>query len=365
MARRGENIYKRKDGRWEGRYKNGFKSNGSVKYSSVYGKSYTDVRNSLNKKKLELKEHTVSCKCTFGKLTELWLENTQLSVKESTYANYTLKVKKHIAPILEHIPYDKLTVDILNSFVNKKISDGLSPKYVSDIVAVIRLVCKFAHKQYNYADKSNLITMPKKQQNQEKPLLNTTEQNCLNSYLTDNPSNSNIGILLSAMTGIRIGELCALRWSDIDFEKRVITVNSTIQRIKNFTGNTATKIIITAPKSHTSVREIPIPDFLYPMLKKIYTDKDDYLISGSKKITEPRTMQYRFKSILKKLKLPNVNFHSLRHIFATKCIAVGFDMKTLSEVLGHSSVEITLNRYVHSSLSRKIECMKLLSACII
>jgi len=365
MARRGYNIYHRKDGRWEGRYKNGFKADGSIKYSSIYGKSYSEVRDSLNKKKLEVKENTVSCKVTFGEITALWLKNIQLSVKESTYANYMLKVEKHIMPTLKHISYDKLTADILNSFVNEKISGGLSSKYVSDISAVIRSICKFAHKQYNYSDKSELIIMPKKQQSKEKKLLNADEQNRLNSYLMNNPSNSNVGILLSAATGIRIGELCALRWSDIDFEKRIITINATVQRIKNFEGNTATKVIITLPKSQTSAREIPIPDFLYPLLKNICTEQDDYILSGTKKITEPRTMQYRFKSILKKLDLPDVNFHSLRHIFATKCIAVGFDIKTLSEVLGHSSVEITLNRYVHSSLDRKIECMKLLSACAV
>jgi len=361
MARRGENIYKRKDGRWEGRYKIGVNADGKAKYSSIYGRSYSEVSKSLNKKKSEQANNNAVCKCAFGELADLWLENIRLSVKESTYANYMLKVRNHIVPVFGNIQYDNLTADILNNFVSKKLSDGLSVKYVSDIASVIKSICKFAHRKYNYSDKSELMTMPKKQLNTEKRLLSEFEQSRLNSYLANNPSNSNVGILLAAATGIRIGELCALKWSDIDFAKRIITVRATVQRIKNFDGNTATKIIITPPKSHTSVREIPIPDFIYPLLEKLRSYDDSYILSGSKKVTEPRTMQYRFKSILKKLNLTNVNFHALRHMFATGCAASGADAKTLSEILGHSSVEITLNRYVHSSLDRKMECMKKVS----
>lgn len=361
MARRGENIYKRKDGRWEGRYRNGFNANGKVKYSSIYGKSYAEVSASLNKKKSEQKNSSKICKYTFGKLADLWINNIQLTVKESTYANYMLKLEKHIKPAFSGVRYEKLTAENLNNFINQKIADGLSVKYISDIISVIKAVCKFAHKQYNYEDKSMNITIPRQGTKSEKKLLNYEEQTLLNKYLTENPSASNIGILLSIVTGIRIGELCALRWNDIDIEKRIITVRHTVQRIKNFKGNTATKIVITEPKSSTSFREIPLPEFIMPILEKLRLGDNCYILSGTEKVIEPRTMQYRFKSILKKLCLPDVNYHSLRHAFATKAIIVGFDIKTLSEILGHSSVEITMNRYVHSSITRKIECMKLMS----
>ena len=364
MAKRGENIYKRKDGRWEGRYKNGFKADDTVKYSSIYGKTYTDVRNILIKKKSDQKSNKIPCKCTFGELADLWINNIQSSVKESTYANYMLKLEKHINPAFKSIRYEKLTAETLNTFINQKIADGLSAKYVSDIMSVIKAVCKFAHKQYNYEDKSENIIIPRSAKT-EKKILNSKEQTLLNKYLINNPSSSNIGILLSIIIGIRIGELCALKWGDIDIEKRIVTVRHTVQRIKNFNSDTATKIVITAPKSSTSFREIPIPEFIIPILEKLRTSDNCYLLSGNENITEPRTMQYRFKSILKKLNLPNVNYHSLRHAFATNAIIVGFDVKTLSEILGHSSVEITMNRYVHSSMMRKIECMKLMSGCFI
>ena len=162
-------------------------------------------------------------------------------------------------------------------------------------------------------------------------------------------------------TGIRIGELCSLKWSDIDLEKNILTVSKTMQRIKKLDGNTATKILIDSPKSKSSVRKIPLPEFIADILKKLRGNSDDYVLTGKKLYAEPRTMQYRFSAILKKLSLPKVNFHALRHAFATNCIALGFDVKTLSEILGHSSVEITLNRYVHSSMDRKRACMEVLN----
>ena len=151
----------------------------------------------------------------------------------------------------------------------------------------------------------------------------------------------------------------------IDLEKRTLTIKNTVQRIKSIDGSTATKLIITLPKSNSSVRKIPLPDFIIPILRNLKGNNDYYILSGTRAIIEPRTMQYRFKHILSDLNLPNVSFHSLRHGFATTCIALGFDVKTLSEILGHSSVEITLNRYVHSSMERKAEFMKLLSSVFV
>ena len=254
-----------------------------------------------------------------------------------------------------------MTVNILNDFVTEKLSDGLSPKYVADISALIKSASKFAGRRYGYADKSEFMAVPKINKQREKAMLSDLEQNILTANLINNVTPSNTGILLSAATGMRIGELCALKWSDFDFEKRTITVSRTIQRIKNQDKNTATKIILTSPKSKTSIREIPIPDFLCGILNRIRSDKDSFILTGTGRYTEPRTMQYRFKNILKKLGLPQVNFHSLRHMFATRCVTIGVDVKTLSEILGHSSVKITLDRYVHSSIERKRSCMKLFS----
>lgn len=361
MARRGENIYKRKDGRWEGRYKNGFKPNGKAKYSSIYGKSYAEVRSAMINKCLQLQTEASVCRLKFGEVVTLWLESIRNTVKESTYANYLMKMEKHILARLGGITYDKLTVKILNDFVSERLSTGLSAKYVSDIAVLIKSVTKFAHRQFGYADKAEFMTLPKREKSSEKQLLNNPQQNILTSHLMNNITLSNAGMLLAAATGIRIGELCGLKWSDLDFEKSTITVRRTIQRIKSQNGEKSTKLIVTLPKSRTSLREIPIPEFLQSTLKKLKVGGDSFILTGNNKFIEPRTMQYRFNNILKRLDLPQVSFHALRHMFATKCVALGIDVKTLSEILGHSSVKITLDRYVHSSMERKQGCMKLFS----
>ena len=250
---------------------------------------------------------------------------------------------------------------MISEFINDLVSQNLSPKYIADIAGVLKSILKYAVKVFGCADKSSLVTTIHKTSEKEKKLLSPDEEKKLFNKLSNNPTASNSAILLAMTTGMRIGEICALKWSDIDLEKRIITVNHTIQRIRTFKEKLKTKVIETSPKSIKSKREIPIPDIIYNLLKALKCSSDNYFISSSSQITEPRTMQYRFKSILKKENLPSVTFHSLRHLFASKCIAIGVDVKTLSELLGHSSVEITLNRYVHSSNKRKFECMKLYS----
>ena len=161
MARRGENIYKRKDGRWEGRYKNGVKSDGTVRYSSIYGKSYAEVKSLLSEKRIKSAMMSVPKNLTLNDLFMMWFADIRLKVKESTYTNYQMKYEKHIQPALGKIPYDKLTADKLNDFVQVKLSEGLSPKYTADIVGVIRSVCRYSKKRFGYEDKSEFILIPK------------------------------------------------------------------------------------------------------------------------------------------------------------------------------------------------------------
>ncbi len=319
------------------------------------------MKSALSEKRVNTVKIGTPKNLTVNNLFELWLADIRLKVKESSYMNYRMKYEKHIRSALGKLYYEKLTVEQLNDFVQAKLSSGLSLKYTSDIAGVIKSVCRFSKKRFGYEDKSEFLVIPKGKP-KEKELIGKDEQTILNRYLTANPTASNIGILLSAATGVRIGELCALKWSDIDLEKRTLTVRNTVQRIKNIGGNTRTKLIVTSPKSSSSAREIPLPDFIIPLLRDLKASGEYYLLSGTRGIVEPRTMQYRFERILSDLKLSKVSFHSLRHRFATNCIELGFDVKTLSEILGHSSVEITLNRYVHSSMERKAQCMRSLSS---
>lgn len=362
MPKRGENIYLRRDRRWEGRYKSGYKADGSAKYSSVYGKTYREVREKLFLKKQALAENETDCNLTIEKLSQVWISAIKHNVKESTLSAYIIKLNKHIIPCLGRVKFRQLTAENISQFADTKIKQGLSAKYVSDILAVLKAMFRYLHRVCNYADKSLLILklkcdVPKKELHFDEAM-----QTKLRKYLAENPDCSNAGILLAMTTGIRIGELCGLKWGDIDFEKRILTVRRTVQRISCAGG--ATKIIVNSPKSKSSVRVICLSELLLSLLKKFKRSDDVYIMSGRVTPVEARTVRYRFDKILKRLDLPHINFHSLRHIFATKCVEIGFDVKTLSEILGHSSVELTLNRYVHSSIERKETCMRLYSECV-
>lgn len=359
MARRGENIYKRKDGRWEGRYKSGYKENGQVKYRSVYGHSYAEVRTKLAPLKIAAPAMSTSCRLTVKELFSEWLSAVKLRVKPSTYANYLLKVEKHILPAFGGIRYDTLTVQTINGFIDDKLTSGLSPKYVSDIMIVFKSMAKYSAKIHGFHNILEEVTLPKIYR-KELSLLSPIQQRKLCNYLLHNMNPTSLCILLSLYTGLRVGEVCGLMWGDIDFDKRILTVRRTVQRIRS--GVHGTQIIADTPKSRSSRRFIPIPTFIMKLLRDSRSVDDRYVLSDSKIIIEPRTLQRRFKAILKKADLPSVGYHCLRHMFATNSLQVGFDVKTLSEILGHSSVETTLNRYVHTSIERKIECMALLEA---
>ena len=357
MARRGENIYKRKDGRWEGRYKSGYTISGKAKYRSVYGHSYAEVKSKLTPMKAAGPVSSPFCRLTVKELFDEWLSAVRIRVKLSTYANYQMKVYKHILSVFGEMRYDTLTVQMLNSYIQSKINSELSAKYVSDIIIVFKTMAKYSAKIHGFRNILADVELPKVHR-KEAVLLTRSQQLQLCRYLQRNLCTTSLCVLLSLYTGLRIGEVCGLMWGDIDFDKSIITVRRTVQRIH--TGNHGTSLIADTPKSRSSQRSIPIPTFILKLLRKSRSNDNFYVLSGSTTIIEPRTLQRRFKSILKKANLPSVNYHSLRHAFATNCLQAGFDVKTLSEILGHASVETTLNRYVHTSMERKIACMALL-----
>ena len=171
---------------------------------------------------------------------------------------------------------------------------------------------------------------------------------------------SKAGIFLCLSTGLRLGEICSLKWVDIDQERRLLHVNRTVQRIKSKEGPAKTVLLETAPKSVFSNREIPMPDTLLALLMPFKKAGQEYILCTNKPM-EPRTYQNHFKRYLGETKIPNYNFHTLRHTFATNCIDSGMDIKSLSEILGHSNVQITLDRYVHPSMDTKRKYINALS----
>ena len=351
------NIYKRKDGRYEGRFSDGLKANGKTKYHSVYGHSYEEVEKKLKLAHTNQVDYSQKTSLTVQFLFQEWIHALSSRVKESTIANYCMKAKKHILPVFGNLCYEAVDSHQVHIFIAKKLENGLSARYVSDIIVLLKSIFKYASRMYNLYNPLVNVIMPKKKKT-EITLLNSYQQKQLQTYLQNNQTLTTLGVAISMYTGLRVGELCALQWKDIDLEKRTLAVNHTIQRIQNLHGNTKTTLIITEPKSITSQRTIPIPDCLLNILKNFKSLSNKYVLSGTERPIEPRTMQYRFAAILKRVNLPSVHFHALRHMFATNCIILGFDAKSLSEILGHSSVEITLNRYVHSSMEHKKEFMK-------
>ena len=349
------NIYMREDGRWEGRIYHTEPNTNIRRYHAFFGHTREETEEKMRTFKAR-QSISPAISITFFQLYKEWEQANRHRIKESTAANYTLKANKHLLPEFGSTQAVSISTANIYDFIRKKQNENLSNRYISDILILMKSIFKYGTIKYQYPNPMEGISMPKKQK-AEIRLLNTEEQRKLEQYIAKNQNLTTLGIAMAKSTGLRIGELCALQWEDIDIEKRILTVRKTIQRIQVKNGIRKTKIIITDPKSDTSRRTIPIPEFMIVFLKKFRGKAKNFVLSGNEKPIEPRTMQYRFARILKNGNLPSVHFHALRHMFATNCIKLGFDVKALSEILGHSGVEITLNRYVHSSFEQKVEYM--------
>ena len=280
----------------------------------------------------------------------------QHRIKASTAANYNMKAEKHLIPAFGNTIISEIDEDSVYTFIESKQSAGLSDRYIADILSLMRSICKYAARKYKIRNPMSEVRHFKRKPPEIK-LLDKEEHTKLAQHVMDDHTRTNLGIALTMATGLRIGELCAFKCKDIDLKKRIMTVRYTIQRIQCPAAGKKTKLVITEPKSESSKRMIPIPECMIPYLAEFMSEPDVFLLSGTKKPVEPRTMQNRFSRILKNVNLPSVHFHSLRHYFASSCIRLGFDVKSLSEILGHGRVEITLNRYVHSSYDQKRQYM--------
>ncbi len=303
----------------------------------------------LEKVKLNLENRKVK----FSDITEQWLEQKENEIKQSTYANYKYLIEKYLNPQLEMLSIKDLLRYNYNQFI-KELTKNLSSKTVKDICTVLKSILKFAEKKYKCNFNIEEMRTPKLNIENVKTLSNR-EKNKLEKYCLKSQTLRNIGIVVCLYTGLRIGEICAIKWKNIDLEKKEIYVKSTLQRSYEKNGE-KTKIIIDSPKTKKSIRSIPISNKLYLILRDLKSkyNEEDFLLTGNNiKVIEPRNYRYDFQKTLKECKIKPYKFHVLRHTFATDCINVGMDIKSLSEILGHSNVNITLNRYVHSSYKLK------------
>ena len=288
-------------------------------------------------------------KLKFNILVEEWLENKKISIKESTYCNYVYVINKYIIPTFDNMLIEELQNYNFNDFVIE-LMEELSTKTVRDILCILKAILYYANEEYDCNIKISKIKSPKLVQGNV-TILSNREKGRLENYCIRVNTLKSMGILICLNIGIRIGELCALKWKNIDLDKKILYVNHTLQRVYD-KKQKKTKIIIDVPKTAKSIRQIPISNKLYEILKTIkskYKDDNFFLTGSSEKFIEPRNYQKYFKNVLRKCRIKSYKFHTLRHTFASNCIEVGMDVKSLSEMLGHSSVEITLNKYVHSN----------------
>lgn len=371
MPRTGANIYKRKDGRWEGRYIKNRQPSGKAIFGYVYAYSYKEVKAKLNMaisgQVLPAKRRTPEP--TFSELSVLWLESKKLRVKESTYNKYKNILNKYTLPDLGGLRLQDLSLICVTELCDKLLTDGgqrgtgLSEKTVADMLSVIRSVIQYSVNM-GYCCSFDIHTIQVRQKPRELRILSQCDQEALYTYLVQNPCIHNTGILICLLTGLRIGEVCALCWEDISFSDHTMYVHQTVQRIQDSTNSDRkTKIIVTSPKSVSGKRVIPMPQNLEVALRNMDGPKAGFVLSrDGTHLMEPRVLQYHFKKVLKELEIEEVNFHILRHTFATRCIELGFDVKSLSEILGHSSVTITMNKYVHPSMALKYDNMQRISS---
>lgn len=365
MSKRGENIYKRKDNRWEGRYRKAVDDNGRTKLGYVYGKTYREVKEKLQIMKTESFDAPVdNFTVTFEKVSIEWMHKEKLIIKESTLSKYAKILENHLLPEFSKMEIQKINSFAVNQFVAKKLKNGrldgkggLSSKTVQDMVMVLKSILNMAADEYSCKVLIKNAVMPDRKK-RKISVLTVDEQKILSGYvLEDIHDLKRLGLLMCMVTGMRLGEICALRWSDLDLSSGILKIRYTLQRIQNISAKASekTSVIIDTPKTNSSIREIPLTNAMASILIAVKPEEEDsYFLTGrDDKYMEPRTYQYYFSRTIEHLNITPLNFHGLRHTFATRCIENGFDTKSLSEILGHSNVNITLNRYVHTSMDAK------------
>ena len=354
MSRRGENIRKRSDGRWEGRYII-YSSDGHKKYRSVYSHTYKGVKQKL----MQFKANTVIMQTsqsetdadkqsvTIDDLSQQWLAYVLNHRKYSTYRKYAGIYEKYIQKSFGDIMTEELRPDMIASALSKDLSASL----YQSIYCVFNRILNYGS-QYYGTDKIHLV--PVLTRNSAKPIgtLNIYEQKKLVDYLLKDTDLYKTGILICLFMGLRLGEICALKWEDIDLQNRILHINRTVQRLDCVNTESTNKTILFEgpPKTIHSIREIPVPEFLYDILLSYSNSpcKGIYFLNSTTPM-DPRTYQYKFQSILKKAGIESTHFHALRHTFATYALQSGADVKTLSCMLGHYSAGFTLNTYCHAT----------------
>ncbi len=402
MGRLGENIHKRKDGRWEARVVYGDPVHGKTSYKYIYGRSYQEAKAKKKEflKSLEVLQAAALCNesgaisdsglaflknvepldipelsvsetpapaICFSDVAEKWLASKKLALKESSYAFYSVMIGNHLLPKFGELDIKDVDYGRIASFLSDEKHHGrikdegpLSDKTLSELKSILYRILRFGKLQHYINEVPESIPVSVKKT--PSPVLSEQEQVCIEEQARKEDTPFSVGILLDLYIGIRIGEICALQWADFDWENGTVSISKTVNRVKDVDGESGarTHIVIGPPKTDSSNRIIPIPESVLAYFKAHAGESSHYVLTDSEKFMEPRVCRSRFARFLKRAGGKHRTFHTLRHTYATNCVAQGMDIKSLSEILGHSDVSITLARYVHPSMdSKKAQVNKL------
>ena len=299
-----------------------------------------------------------------------WLEEKREILKESTVTTYSRMLEAQLLPMFGEMQVKEITKELIKEGMRQKAcagrvdgKGGLSAKSCKDLLVLLMAILKYAEDKFGTANVMKK-TLPKEMVSAPEPVfvetLTEEENRILSRELLKRADGEAVGILLSLYMGLRLGEICALRWENIDLEREIVRVRVTMARVMCEGEESKTKLVFTTPKTKNSVRDVPIPEVLLLLMKR-QKSRSGFLLTGTEDWMDMRTMQNHFKKILKEAGLRAVHFHCLRHTFATNCVSMDFDIKTISEILGHASTTITWERYVHSSMHRKQLLMRQLT----
>jgi integrase len=361
MARRERNIYKRADGRWEGRHiKDYGGAGGRARYASVYGRSYAEAKRKLMQRREEKPRAGAAAgsrPLTVREAVEAHLAGASSGLKRSTLGLYERYLERYIAPYFGNARSHGLQPEAAQGFVDSLAARGLSAATVQSVFSLLRVsVCGTGGAGFPP------VRLPKRF-NAEAEAFSVEEQRRLEEASAMSDDLDRAALKLSLYTGLRVGELCGLMWQDIDFGRRQLCVRRTLQRVRSEGGGGKTEVALLAPKSRASERTVPLAGGVLQFLAERHGASGSlYVLSRGGAPVEPRVVQYRFKKLLRAAGLRDVNFHTTRHTFVARALESGCDIKTLSEFMGHASATVTLNRYAHILDDRKRAHMEAIAA---
>lgn len=297
---------------------------------------------------------------TFSEIASEWKTDKQRFVKETTMAVYGLQLQTHLLPAFGY--RTMIEEKDVQQFVVDKLNKGLSERTTKDVLIVLKMVVRWANKHAGWDNRTDWeIIFPTRREQTELEVMTVADQQKIVKYVKENFTFRNLGLQICLFTGLRIGEVCGLKWSDYNFSNNTLTINRTVERIYTVdNGQRKSRVVVSTPKTASSNRTIPMNKELQKVLKELgkVVNKDFYIISNSEKPIEPRTYRNYYNKVLSQLGIAKLKFHGLRHSFATRCIENNCDYKTVSVLLGHADVSTTMNLYVHPNMEHKKKCIE-------